>query len=726
MDVRLPDGTIIQNVPEGTTKAQLVEKLQRNGHAVPGEWLSAAAPQEQPQDAPPVHDSIGRQAGLFVRSALNGIAGIPQIVTEPIRNMVVNPALQALGLSQRAAPLTGSADQLSDAIGLPAPRNAQERIVGKGVEMGMGGAGFGAGSGLLSKLASPGVTRNVLQQLGSNLGTQAVAGTTGGMAGQQAKEGGGGAVEQFASTVLGGLAGAGLTSAAKSAGTAATRLLARDAAPQLVDQRITQILVNQGIDPRSINPALLSSMRRDVGRAMQLGGQLDDAAVARLADYSRIGATPTRAGVTLDPYDVTMQRNAEKLAAATGSRAARLPEISNTNNARLLSTLEGLGPSADAYGAGAQAIGSVTARNAAMEAEKKALYDQARGMAGGDIPLDRSQFMNAAFEALARENKTAFLPENIGNMLNQISLGKITSNGQTFDVPFNVNTLDNLKTMLATASRSSGDGNTRAALASVRKALESVPISPTKPVAGGGAMVTPEMAQLMRGADAAPDALMGALNQARSAAARQFAWQESAPGIERALAGAAPDNFVQANVLSKSAGYDDVARLAQVLSPEAQGAVRGSIAQHLMDAATGKGRAAGASNFSGIGLQRALGDIGDRKLGLFFSPEEIEGLKSAARVGQFETFQPRGSAVNNSNTAAATGRLLQGMLPRLKVIPGVNAVVGPAIDSTAIWSAERPALNVIPGLLGELPQKAPFATGLLGPAAFAGGLLSAP
>lgn len=31
MDVRLPDGTVIQNVPEGTTKAQLMERLKANG-----------------------------------------------------------------------------------------------------------------------------------------------------------------------------------------------------------------------------------------------------------------------------------------------------------------------------------------------------------------------------------------------------------------------------------------------------------------------------------------------------------------------------------------------------------------------------------------------------------------------------------------------------------------------------------------------------------------------
>lgn len=36
MDVRLPDGTIISNVPDGTTKAQLREKLGRNGYDVSG------------------------------------------------------------------------------------------------------------------------------------------------------------------------------------------------------------------------------------------------------------------------------------------------------------------------------------------------------------------------------------------------------------------------------------------------------------------------------------------------------------------------------------------------------------------------------------------------------------------------------------------------------------------------------------------------------------------
>jgi hypothetical protein len=53
MDVRLPDGQIITNVPDGTTKAALVAKLQRNGYTVPAEWMSAN-PVAQSSDAAPL------------------------------------------------------------------------------------------------------------------------------------------------------------------------------------------------------------------------------------------------------------------------------------------------------------------------------------------------------------------------------------------------------------------------------------------------------------------------------------------------------------------------------------------------------------------------------------------------------------------------------------------------------------------------------------------------
>ena len=275
-------------------------------------------------------DSIGRQAGLFARSTLSGIAGIPQMVTEPARQMLINPAMRAMGWPT-ARPLTGEADKLSDWMGLPAPRNGAERIVGKGVEMGMGATGMASAATKLGGLVS-GVPKTVLEMMGANQGTQAFAGASGGMAGEQAKENGGGWGAQLASSVIGGLGGAGIAAAGKGITNAASNFFRPTLTPQVIDQRVTQILVQQGVDPASIGPAMLSKMREDVTKALKMGGTLDDNSVARLADYSRTGTTPTRAGVTLDPYDVTVQRNAEKMGAAMGDRSARLPQNRSLNN----------------------------------------------------------------------------------------------------------------------------------------------------------------------------------------------------------------------------------------------------------------------------------------------------------------------------------------------------------------------------------------------------------
>lgn len=243
-----------------------------------------------PKIEPPANnDSIGRQAGLFARSAAAGLAGIPQILTEPIRQNITDPLARLLtgNPNLRGAPLSQMAQNAATQIGLPEPVTPTERIVSKGVEMGMGAGGM---AGALGKV-------NALKMMGVNPGTQALSGAAGGMAGQQSKESGGGALDQFASSLIGGLTAAGVASAGKGLANKAADFLRPVVSPQVVDQRITNILTQQGIDPASIGPAVLSRMREDVAKAMKVGGGLDENAVARLADYSRLGATPTRAAL---------------------------------------------------------------------------------------------------------------------------------------------------------------------------------------------------------------------------------------------------------------------------------------------------------------------------------------------------------------------------------------------------------------------------------------------
>lgn len=110
MDVRLPDGTVIKNVPDGTTKADLVAKLQRNGMAVPSEWLGSnpspkqAEPQADPSEGGStlqVYNPFGKNldTGLKLGQATTRtLAGIGSGIDD-----LVSGAGQRVGLIDQAA-----------------------------------------------------------------------------------------------------------------------------------------------------------------------------------------------------------------------------------------------------------------------------------------------------------------------------------------------------------------------------------------------------------------------------------------------------------------------------------------------------------------------------------------------------------------------------------------------------------------------------------------------
>lgn len=698
MDVRLPDGTIIQGVPEGTTKADLVARLQRNGMAVPAEWLQAEASPATPTRT--ANRDVASQLGLGVRSMLKGVLAIPALGADAVGGLA-NAGLDLIGDTRtpRYQPTLPSVDGLLTRIGLPQPDTPQQRVVSRAVELGTG-AGASAQLANVGARGATGVARDVLQRLAASPGTQVAAGTGAGAAGQHSAEEGGGVVAQFLSSLVGGLAGAGAVGAAKGAGRAIERARSPGTASADLDRRITIALERQGMDPASITPAMRRALAEDVAAALKAdpAAALDEGALSRLADYRRLNLTPTRGRVTLDPLDVTREQNAMRVAAATGARDAQLPQIAQRNNQGLLGAMERLGPSADHDFTGSLAMRPVLARDASLQAREQALYDSARRMAGGEVPLAQGEAMQNIFRALDAELKTPFLPKPIANVLNEISTGAR---------PYDTRTIDVLKTILATAHRETADGNVRHALSIVRDQLDATPLR-----LGNSAAV--------QSIDE-PAQLMDALNTARAAALSRRNWQESTPGIRRALAdGAVPDSFVRNNIINQGAGFRDVAQLASVINtdPASRGAVQAAIVQHLKDAAIGKGNDVATSNFSGRQWTSALASIGDKKLGLFFAPDEVETLKAIGRVGTVETFQPRGSAVNNSNTAAGVANLVQGaakhLVPLANKVPFGSAAISAPLDNITISLLERGATQVPRSLIARpLPQQPP--PGLLDP-----------
>ena len=75
MDVTLPDGTLVQGIPDGTTKSQIASKMKAAGHAVPDEWLAPSATKAaQPFSAGETADVAASLATGAGASILGGIS----------------------------------------------------------------------------------------------------------------------------------------------------------------------------------------------------------------------------------------------------------------------------------------------------------------------------------------------------------------------------------------------------------------------------------------------------------------------------------------------------------------------------------------------------------------------------------------------------------------------------------------------------------------------------
>jgi hypothetical protein len=657
---------------------------------------------------------IPRQLGLTARYGLEGLANTAQVVTEPIRYFTDKllpdraPTVSQLVTGQRPAPkslpLGVAASNFADWLGLPKPQNANERVIGDATRLVAGSAG---GASLASKAAAiPGIVGDIASGLAGNVPQQLTSAAGAGLLGGASREAGGNPLEQGIASVIGGVAGGLAPQAAESVMDAAKRLVSKP-----TDQQISVALQRAGVDWSQIPAAAQNSLRKDVANALNTGQELDPAALRRLADFRMTGLTPTRGMVSLDPVQITKEQNLAKIGANSSDASLQtLPMIQNRNNAKLISNLNEAGAAqGDQFLAGQSAIGAINSEDARLAGGVNQLYSNARNLAGGDLPLDRKPFIDNIFGALQRENRMAFLPKELGDTLNQISSG---------NTPFTPQTVDMLKTMFATASRNSTDGNVRAAISIARNALDNTPVN--LPTLGPG-VLTAAQASVVRNATGQANDVLDAMNRARAAAAQRFGWQESARPIEAALGGAQPDDFIKRFVIGGT--LQDAQAVAQN-APVAD--VRNAILAHLKEKAL-NGAADEVGKFSQSAFNKTLNQIGDRKLSLFFTPDELAVLRANGRVASYMQVQPVGSAVNNSNSGALLlGKGYDALKAFLNKIPLGEAAITKPLTNIEIAIKNRQAQNVVPGLLAPV-QKQPLAQGLLLPGvAVTGGLLAPP
>jgi len=161
MDIELPNGVVIQDIPEGMTKGQIMAQAVRNGLATP-EDFGFKTQQTQPESSvkqPSMTDQLARQVGLFGRAAYEGFTAPATTVLEGLRS-AYNLGAGLVGSESRLPSVAQAQSQMLTQAGLPEPQGMAERAIQSGTQAMMG-------TGTLAAIAPkvPALSSNLARQV---------------------------------------------------------------------------------------------------------------------------------------------------------------------------------------------------------------------------------------------------------------------------------------------------------------------------------------------------------------------------------------------------------------------------------------------------------------------------------------------------------------------------------------------------------------------------------
>lgn len=588
--------------------------------------------------------NIPRQVGLAARYLVEGPTEIAGTFIDPLTDAYN----RKFGTN---VPTTG---QVSEQITspLPKPETGTEKIVGQASKMITSVAPVIRGAQVAAKAGSVG--GKILAELP---GSQLAGAAAGGAAGEYAAQKGGNDLTQAGAAMAGAIGGATTVSALGKVINSAMRAV-KGVGSRTAEAILSDAVKKTGFKMAEIPQEIRQSIIKDINKGIKSGKkELDPQALQRLADYRSLGAKPTKGKITLDPATITREENLRKAAAQIDDpRMSEYARVPRQNELVIMSKLDDMGA-----GTAVRPIESAEIQQEALrrldKPVKKAVdtaYESVRGAEGRYANLNTKAFSEAANTALDEGQLGRLLPAEARSILNDISDGTI---------PFNVNTAQQYDRTLSMMQRSSKP-DAAYAIGKVRDALKKTPI------------------ESMEGEQA-----MQMHRAATGMARKRFQKIESTPALKAALDEEAPDAFMQTYILGsgKKATVKAVDNLAKELKkdPEAYGSARDQIVSFLKKSAVGSKENEVAS-FSADGYLKALDKLID-KMPSFFSKEEIAQLKTIGRVAKYESYQPKGSAINNSNTASA----LYAMLDRVASSNIVGSIPGGDI------LLKNPARNIL-------------------------------
>lgn len=130
MDIELPNGTVIQGVPEGTSKADVMAKAIKAGLATEADFAQQTPDVATVEQAPAgrtMGQEAGRQLGLAARYGIRGLSSVPNAVAD-FGSGAFNAAANIVGSDKRLPYLSQIQEQGLQQI-FPSPETTLEKNV---------------------------------------------------------------------------------------------------------------------------------------------------------------------------------------------------------------------------------------------------------------------------------------------------------------------------------------------------------------------------------------------------------------------------------------------------------------------------------------------------------------------------------------------------------------------------------------------------------------------
>ncbi len=167
MNITLPDGTVLQNVPDGTTRSQIATRLKASGRQIPDSWLQTAQPTAEPKVDIPFSKGYGERLATRAEGVTAGALGELQQTNNSIQHLAYRlgiPPAKIINRLKNIPSVKQHLNELNDWIKSSSAAAPGEAKFGKNVaqlgEMVAGGEGAGAivkplletGAGAVSEL----------------------------------------------------------------------------------------------------------------------------------------------------------------------------------------------------------------------------------------------------------------------------------------------------------------------------------------------------------------------------------------------------------------------------------------------------------------------------------------------------------------------------------------------------------------------------------------------